>query len=115
MMQSIAHDLRSPLATISGSLELYEKAEETDRTGHIDNIRYASGYMLSLVDTLMEYYQLDTGLLHLHPSIFHLETLFCEIADSHIPAARKRISAFSLPLPAWIPLQLETNAISSRL
>ena len=90
MMQSIAHDLRSPLATISGSLELYEKTEETDRTGHIDNIRYASGYMLSLVDTLMEYYQLDTGLLHVHPSIFHLETLFCEIADSHIPAARKK-------------------------
>mgnify|MGYP000370435734 FL=1 len=43
MMLSIAHDLRSPLSTISGSLELYGKAEESSRPRHIDNIRYASG------------------------------------------------------------------------
>lgn len=90
MMLSIAHDLRSPLSTISGSLELYGKAEESSRPRHIDNIRYASGYMLSLVDTLMEYYQLDTGQFHLHLSIFHLETLFQEITDSYIPVARKK-------------------------
>lgn len=91
MMLSIAHDLRSPLATISGSVELLPKENgEQGRMKYVDNIRYASEYMLSLVDTLMEFYLLDSGQLQHHPSIFHLGTLLGETADSHSPAAKKK-------------------------
>lgn len=57
---------------------------------YVDNIRHASEYMLSLVDTLMEFYLLDSGQLQHHPSIFHLSTLIEETADSHAPAAKKK-------------------------
>lgn len=91
MMLSIAHDLRSPLATISGSAELLPKESgEQDRMRYVDNIRHASEYMLSLVDTLMEFYLLDSGQLQRHPSIFHLGTLLGETADSHALAAKKK-------------------------
>lgn len=91
MMFSIAHDLRSPLATISGSAELLPKESgEQGRMKYVDNIRHASEYMLSLVDTLMEFYLLDSGQLQHHPSIFHLGTLLEETADSHAPAAKKK-------------------------
>lgn len=91
MMLSIAHDLRSPLATISGSAELLPKESgEQGRMRYVDNIRHASEYMLSLVDTLMEFYLLDSGQLQHHPSIFHLGTLLGETADSHAPAAKKK-------------------------
>ena len=91
MMLSIAHDLRSPLATISGSAELLPKESgEQGRIRYVDNIRHASEYMLSLVDTLMEFYLLDSGQLQHHPSIFHLGTLLGETADSHAPAAQKK-------------------------
>lgn len=91
MMLSIAHDLRSPLATISGSAELLPKEScEQGRMRYVDNIRHASEYMLSLVDTLMEFYLLDSGQLQSHPSIFHLGTLLGETADSHAPAAQKK-------------------------
>lgn len=91
MMLSIAHDLRAPIATVSGSAELLVKETETlERMRNIDNIRYASDYMLSLVDTLMEFYQLDTGQVHRQVSLFHARTLFQEVADSFLPAARKK-------------------------
>lgn len=91
MMLSIAHDLRSPLTTINGSAELLPKENgEQGRMKYVDNIRHASEYMLSLVDTLMEFYLLDSGQLQHHPSIFHLSTLIEETADSHAPAAKKK-------------------------
>lgn len=91
MMLSIAHDLRSPLATINGSAELLPKEEnEQHKMKYIENISHASEYMLSLVDTLMNFYLLDTGQIQTHASIFNLESLFKEISESHVPAIQKK-------------------------
>lgn len=91
MMLSIAHDLRSPLATINGSAELLPKEENEQRKmKYIENISHASEYMLSLVDTLMNFYLLDTGQIQAHASIFNLGSLFREIADSYVPTTQKK-------------------------
>lgn len=91
MMLTIAHDLRSPLAIIRGTAELLpgeqERAMQEEYAG---NIRHASDYMLSLVDTLMNFYLLDTGQAWENVSNFHLESLFREIADSYMPSAKKK-------------------------
>ena len=91
MMLTIAHDLRSPLATIRATAELLpgekERAMQEEYAG---NIQHASDYMLSLVDTLMNFYLLDTGQAWENVSIFHLESLFREIADSYLPSAKKK-------------------------
>lgn len=91
MMLTIAHDLRSPLAIIRGTAELLpgeqERAMQEEYAG---NIRHASDYMLSLVDTLMDFYLLDTGQFRENVSIFRLESLFREIADNHAPLVKKK-------------------------
>lgn len=91
MMLTIAHDLRTPLATIRGTAELLpgepERAMQEEYAG---NIRHVSDYMLSLVDTLMNFYLLDTGQARENVSIFRLESLFREIADSHAPLVKKK-------------------------
>lgn len=90
MMLTIAHDLRSPLATVRETVELLpDEQEKTRQEEYVENIRHASDYMLSLVDTLMNFYLLDTGQARENISIFHLEALFREIADSYIPLVRK--------------------------
>lgn len=91
MMLSIAHDLRSPLATISGSAELLPKESgEQGRMRYVDNIRHASEYMLSLVNTLMDFYLLDTGQTQSYERIFHLESLFKETVDNYAPLAQRK-------------------------
>lgn len=91
MMLTIAHDLRSPLAIIRGTAELLPgEQERAGQEEYAENIRHASDYMLSLVDTLMNFYLLDTGQARENISIFCLETLFREIANNYMPLAQKK-------------------------
>lgn len=84
MMLSIAHDLRAPLATIKGCAELISGEEEKNRKDeYAQNILHSSDYMLELVNTLIEFYLLDTGRNKPNLSIFRLETLFNEIIQNY--------------------------------
>lgn len=92
MMLSIAHDLRSPLAVIKESAELLPGIEEkTKQDEYAENICHSSDYMLGLVNTLMEFYLLDTGQIKLYPTPFHCPlslrrqqktTLYCQKRDN---------------------------------
>lgn len=91
MMLAIAHDLRSPLTTISGSADLLPGEEDGRRKAkYVENIRHASEYMLSLVNTLMDFYLLDTGQTQSYERIFHLESLFKETVDNYAPLAQRK-------------------------
>lgn len=99
MMLAIAHDLRSPLTTISGSAELLPGEEDgRHKEKYVENIRHASEHMLSLVDTLMDFYLLDTGQAQSYERIFHLESLFKETADNHAPLMQRKSLHFSTRL-----------------
>ena len=91
MMLTIAHDLRSPLATIRATAELLPgEKERAGQAEYAENIRHASDYMLFLVDTLMNFYLLDTGQARENISVFCLETLFREIANNYMPLVQKK-------------------------
>ncbi|MCD8137648.1 MAG: hybrid sensor histidine kinase/response regulator [Parabacteroides gordonii] len=91
MMLSIAHDLRAPLATIKGCAELLPGEEEkSHKDEYAENILHSSDYMVGLVNTLIEFYLLDTGRNKPSLSIFRLETLFNEIAQNYGSLAEKR-------------------------
>lgn len=99
MMLSIAHDLRSPLSTIKGAAELLpEESVPERRSEYMESISHASDYMLTLVETLMSFYLLDTDQVQAHVSFFHLESLFREIADGCLLQARKKELRFSCDL-----------------
>lgn len=91
MMLTIAHDLRSPLTTISGSADLlFGEEDGLCKAKYVENIRHASEYMLSLVNTLMDFYLLDTGQTQSYERIFHLESLFKEMVDNYAPLAQRK-------------------------
>lgn len=99
MMLAIAHDLRSPLTTITGSADLLPGEKDRRRKAkYVENIRHASEYMFSLVDTLMDFYLLDTGQTQTNERIFHLESLFREIADNYITVTQRKSLHFSTRL-----------------
>ena len=91
MMLAIAHDLRSPLTTISGSADLLPEEKDGRRKAkYVENIRHASEYMLSLVNTLMDFYLLDTEQVQSYNRIFNLESLFRETVEGHIPLTQRK-------------------------
>lgn len=96
MMLSIAHDLRSPLSTIKGAAELLsEESVPEHRHEYMESISHASDYMPTLVETLMNFYLLDTEQNHSQISVYNLESLFKEVADNFLLQARKKDLRFS--------------------
>lgn len=96
MMLSIAHDLRSPLAVIKESAELLPKIKEkTKQDEYAENICHSSDYMLDLVNTLMEFYLLDTGQIKLHPTLFPLSAFFKETAKNYTLLSKKKQLRFT--------------------
>ena len=96
LMASVAHDLRTPLAAIRGCAKLMPSENDVSRrTDYLDNILHSSDYMLGLVNTLMEYHQLDESGVRSNNTVFNLEALFEEIADSHRLAALQKDLAFT--------------------
>ena len=91
MMLTIAHDLRAPLATIKGCAELLPGEEKKSRKDeYAENILHSSDYMIGLVNTLIEFYLLDTGRNKPILSIFRLESLFSETARNYGSLAKKK-------------------------
>lgn len=96
MMLSIAHDLRSPLAVIKESAELLPQIDEKAKLDeYAENISHSSDYMLSLVNTLMEFYLLDTGQIKLHPTLFPLSAFFKETAKNYTLLSKKKQLRFT--------------------
>uniref|UniRef100_UPI00359C9D07 ATP-binding response regulator n=1 Tax=Bacteroides ovatus TaxID=28116 RepID=UPI00359C9D07 len=96
MMLSIAHDLRSPLAIIKESSELLPRLEEKAKCDEFAmNIHHSSDYMLSLVNTLMEFYMLDTEQIRLRPVFFLLSAFFKETAQNYTLLSKKRHIGFT--------------------
>lgn len=62
LMQSITHDLRSPLAVIRGNAELLlNDTEEDSRIHHAQTINAATEHMSGMINSLLEYFRLDSG------------------------------------------------------
>ena len=96
MMLSIAHDLRSPLAIIKESSELLPRLEEKAKCDEFAmNIHHSSDYMLSLVNTLMEFYMLDTEQIRLRPVFFLLSAFFKETVQNYTLLSKKRHIGFT--------------------
>ena len=115
MMLAIAHDLRSPLTTITGSADLLPGEKDGRRKAkYVENIRHTSEYILSLVDTLMDFYLLDTGQAQSYERIFHLESLFKETVDNYAPLAQRKRLLLSSGFSGTDVVSAVTRAISSR-
>ncbi|UBB15737.1 sensor histidine kinase [Comamonas odontotermitis] len=99
----ISHDLRAPLATISGYAELLlNDATDAQRKALIsiqDNIKY----QLSLIDELQDYSTLELYPLALKPTTTELLPLLNDISGYALALCSKQNNCFRCQLPQRIP------------
>lgn len=93
MMLTVSHDLRAPLAAINGYAELLpDERRKENRLRYTEAILQSSGRMLSLLNTLLDYYRLDTGKEQPDSRPFRLQSLADALAAEYAPlAAKKRL------------------------
>lgn len=89
LIQNVTHELRTPLAAISGNAELLLNDTETvSRMRHAQTIHDAAGRMVGMINSLLVYFRLDSGKetpsvkpFKLHFIVDTLQTEFAPLAD----------------------------------
>ena len=75
-MHTITHELRTPLAAIHGYAELIQKNNvETRINRYSEHIRLSSQRMLAMLNSLLDFFRLDSGKEQLVSSPFRLEDI----------------------------------------
>jgi signal transduction histidine kinase/ActR/RegA family two-component response regulator/HPt (histidine-containing phosphotransfer) domain-containing protein len=118
LLASFAHDIRSPLISLIGSLEMIETgrgpgrdAMEMDRTGQIRLARGAAEALLQLVDDILELSFLGSGEMSLHPSPADLRQLAATLSDQLRQRADQKGLYLRLDLDPGLPPIVEVDRL----
>lgn len=110
LLASFAHDIRSPLISLIGTLELIGQGRETPN-GQVQSARASAEALLQLIDDILELSFLGSGELTLHPSPVDLRQLASALSDQIRPlAARKRLE-LRLDLDPGLPVTVVADRL----
>ncbi|MDH6358767.1 ATP-binding protein [Parabacteroides sp. PF5-9] len=88
LIMTISHDIRAPLSSIIGYIELLLRSNPNkQQQQYLKNMSGSSAHILSLVNDLLDFESLETGKMELHKVAFKLSDLFREIYESFKPQA----------------------------
>lgn len=98
LILTISHDIRAPLSSIIGYIELLLRRHPDERQQYfLENMKASSDHILSLVNDLLDFQRLETGEMEIHDHIpFRVAILFREIYTSFKPLAQKKGLEFDL-------------------
>lgn len=96
-LQTIIHELRSPLTAICGNIELIATDSNTEeRIRHIQIIQFSAGRMSSMLGDLMNYFRLDNGKEQVCQKPFRLKCITNTLGREFLPLMEKKKLAFNI-------------------
>lgn len=99
MMLTISHDIRAPLSSIIGYIDLLMRRHPDERQQYyLENMSGSAGHILSLVNDLLDFHRLESGQMEIQRVPFSVLTLFNEIYTSFRPMAESKALGFVLNL-----------------
>ena len=91
IMLTITHELRTPLTAISGYAELIlQQHEMSKQIRYIEAIRGASAHMVSLLNTLLNFFRLDSGKEQANSIPFRLQDITDTLETEFLPLAEEK-------------------------
>ncbi len=106
MMLTISHDIKAPMSSILGYLDLYMELlkERADKAGkaadvhlkieeYVSNMQHSGQHVLQLASSLLDYHKLEAGVWQMQPSNINLHKLVEDITLSFRSiATQKKLS-----------------------
>lgn len=91
LMLTITHDIKAPLSSIIGYIDLLSgHISESRAEYYLENMKSSSDHLLQLVTDLLDYHRLESDKMEIHNVPFEPYRFFCEIGDSFVPVAGKK-------------------------
>ncbi|MBO6024669.1 MAG: response regulator [Bacteroidales bacterium] len=87
LLLSVTHDIKTPLSSIMGNVELMDK---TGNEKEFSSIQQSADHILNLLTNLLEYSSLEQGKLQINNEAFNLRQLCDETAEMFEPIARHK-------------------------
>lgn len=110
LLASFAHDIRSPLISLIGSLEMVEDGPSR-AVDHIQLARGAAEALLQLIDDILELSFLGSGELTLHPSPVDLGQLTATLSEQVRQSAGRKGLEFRLEQDPGLPPVIEGDRL----
>ncbi len=91
LMLSITHDIKAPLSSVIGYIELLSNSKLTERQMHyLENMKGSSEHSLSLINDILDFNRLNSGEIKLNMLPFNEKKLFEDIITGFLPLAQKK-------------------------
>lgn len=88
MILTVTHDIKSPLSSILGYIELLTHTAVNERQGHfLKNMEGSARHILELVRNLLDLSRLENHKVQVEKVVFNPVQLFREVTDNFIPLA----------------------------
>lgn len=116
---NISHEFRTPLALIMGRLErLVKENHSSTLLPHIRSLFKNSAYLLNLLNELMDFRKVESGVLQLHVSKGNLSSFLDELAEEFIILAQEKNIHLSIEKheeisEAWFDRQVMEKVITN--
>lgn len=90
-MLAISHDIRAPMSSILGYIELLLRKKPDERQRYyLENMISSSNHILSLVNDLLDFHRLDSGKMEIQKVAYNGKHLFDDIFVSFKPIANAK-------------------------
>ncbi len=91
LLLSVSHDIKAPLSSIIGYIELMEMEKRTESDIHrLNSMKFSSQHILSLLSNLLDFSSLEQGKQHLQRINFNVSEMCDELADMFRPIAENK-------------------------
>ncbi len=91
LMLTITHDIKAPLSSIMGYIDLLSRLTKDKReAAYLSNMNLSAHHLLRLVNDLLDFHRLDSNKMEVNRVTFHPATLFTHLLDSFRPVIEKK-------------------------
>lgn len=96
-LSNMSHDLRTPLNAITGFTALARNHKDREQLLHcLDQIEASSAQLLDLINNILEFSQMESGMVHLEETSYNIHDLLQEIYTEMQPSAQAKNLSFTL-------------------
>ena len=90
LMLTISHDIKAPVSSILGFIELMDTQGDRKNETYLDNMRNSGEHILSLASALLDYHKLEEGSWQLKETNFNLHELISTTASGFEPLVERK-------------------------
>lgn len=96
LMLTISHDIKAPMSSILGFIELMDTRGNPENEAYLRNMKNSGDHILALASALLDYHKLEEGNWQLKESNFNLHNLINDTTSGFEPLALRKGLEYSV-------------------